>query len=1607
MRSVSGLTYRKLYGTHGITLSGSGGGYIAPNPWGNGIPRTSRGYYKPVNATSTPSPWSNQPDDWKMNGPLPRDYDTSIRVRESMVEVPVAWPRIKRDEYRKYFSYNPVERGGKDLMAKEYGTRGMEPRFFDSTFDRRWISPYHGQLSNAQTTNAGGLKMVGVREIVQLRNRLQPTIGYVIGGDPAHHGMRDRRPTFAEPTGQNGGRMGGTPHFDYLYQKPAYVKVFTTAGTTTGKRTYYEFYAPLFQKTIRIYYPTDPLWWRARGMIGTIYDGNDRNPNHAKAGPELRCSCKYGLHGYIPLDKDIVKAWLICRPGTQIEMPPPGEVSAGSYTARVARMHYHHFAFARGSGNTVESHDLDGSGSQAIEPYDMWWNKDQVTFLGDTGDVYNVASVEEDVDGAMIEVPIMNRGTVLSLEAWMDQSPFLAGGLTWAREQWAEPPSTSGEWYPPNAYLWSKRGPEGVYQRLDALPSDLFNMWLQNRNCFDYLQNPRTPYAHSIHYGRMWQTGLYNQTMPIGTLTRYGRIAFYVDPPWGKPGNAPFQNVVSWGGYGKNFSYTRDEVDMWRAVTIDDIEWRYHNNVHTIELAASGAGKRTTRTFRVAYDMVDYLNNSLQDIQGMFDYGGMNQTGRYIPVRELVNQAQLDRWNSGTEVVVLAGDGINFERIGNQTNAMDVTDVMQEIWKKRANYPIDGKGGWIAKGGKSLKEMLEYIASNNFPIKTAGPDTLPENVVDWNYRIKRTGPPVLGYVINDDHHMPKMDGEEEAPPTMIRTVISDENDPEGEGEEHITWKRERDPKARIVHMNSSPWLKVAKDGSNPARTYSPWNLILDASRDAQLVEPDEPDKSPLNFDEAKDGEAKYGWFWESVDDQPQSFEMRLNNVAALMSARDWYKQPPKVEYSGAICPNVGACFIATSNMTVAAARSYYASNVLSQTVISLDSPVCSRCGTKLFWDPEKEWNNPTRGVPGVFTPGDGIWTYEYAPTNEPQAFVNSIVVKVDGINDGQKESGGASGFGADWLGDDPPGYKIEIYDRRQETWATVVQCTRMEKGKYRVTKWDDATRQETSANASFVFDQKDMNFVRGSRLRVTSYPISVEYESGGEQGGVDNTGTYYVAGGDFVLNNATGPADWEEGQLRNAKLRIKGKLDTDPDDMEEYWQEFLIANHSAIKKDGDNAAVKFSCRQPLPSNGEWKEWEVIATMYRGGMRRCEVIGMNYNANELTTTNSPTVEFYTYGQRTKLQQRPLKIFKVKVHSNWGVVTADRIDPDEEQISDDVTAIKGARVVVDKVTGVRVIVPDPDNPGEVMEEIRDFFYVREYKYIYDHRTGEIIMPVYADVQVTVPTPTGGTTTVTETRRIDDLNKLFQLDTRSAPSMIEVVSWYQGRSTVTMMAEVEQRGKNWEAQVERGAICEMFSPMPGARGGSSPTLDGTLEMVSEKFRDHNNRYAERTLKWLVFNPEPMYAQPIIVQGIANGVVRTTIGYTPGGLETAEGWFSEQIERMGPRMIRYRLRPVIFSGPPDCILVGNIKVFAPPIKSYDWTLPGSGSSSGSGDAVRIMERTGGLLEGGLVITPAIVNKGTGNRNIRRTWASPLPTLIVFARDVLPGEEPKDSYSF
>lgn len=227
------------------------------------------------------------------------------------------WTGVTAADRAKYASGNALS--PKALIPGIQGDRA----------DEAIIAPYTAASHDS-------LKMASAKHLRMLRNRIEPWLAYTSDA-PAGGDFPRTRATYEDRLSDAVPRYSPKGHC----RADAVIR----AANDTGVDSFVQFWSGDYSwGSVREYYPPGLSWWWLNNVIGGRYSDNTGGQFHMDSGSKSgghRTVAKAAvfLHGLLPLDKEIMKAYLILYPAGEPSKEPIGR----DWQGMIKYEHYHAF----------------------------------------------------------------------------------------------------------------------------------------------------------------------------------------------------------------------------------------------------------------------------------------------------------------------------------------------------------------------------------------------------------------------------------------------------------------------------------------------------------------------------------------------------------------------------------------------------------------------------------------------------------------------------------------------------------------------------------------------------------------------------------------------------------------------------------------------------------------------------------------------------------------------------------------------------------------------------------------------------------------------------------------------------------------------------------------------------------------------------------------------------------------------------------------------------------------------------------------------------------------------------------------------------------------
>ena len=252
-------------------------------------------------------------------------------------------------------------------------------------YNDRYVSPYplsSSDIGGASDNN--GMDFISVNAIKNLRNMVMPWQAY-----PCY----DRDVADCNTIGQSGYKDRFTEKDKpFSERRKGLPTIIMASNDAKNDLNYVQFWDGTLipGKCVRAYYPTSPLWWYRHDAIGGIKRSGGKEPIHFNQsgavggtnefgyGGNLKTASFHSIQGWLPLDKEVVRAFFCFNMSYQPDCPPVGRTQKGG---PMHDKHWHSFTsknFERGFGQNHEEYD------RKMLADVMGWS-DEVTEEGNSG----------------------------------------------------------------------------------------------------------------------------------------------------------------------------------------------------------------------------------------------------------------------------------------------------------------------------------------------------------------------------------------------------------------------------------------------------------------------------------------------------------------------------------------------------------------------------------------------------------------------------------------------------------------------------------------------------------------------------------------------------------------------------------------------------------------------------------------------------------------------------------------------------------------------------------------------------------------------------------------------------------------------------------------------------------------------------------------------------------------------------------------------------------------------------------------------------------------------------------------------------------------------
>ena len=1490
---------------------------------------------------------------------------------------------------------------------------------YSTEIDNRIINPF--------TEDFKGLKMVTTDYMYQIRNRLQPTLAYVVGKKPNQDNFSSQ-PIDSFYAAYDIGKNPAKPQqyqqyhvkFDdrkYLSDYKKWVKrrsvvnnvVLAYAGPAGAQAQAFVQFPVGDQEQCywgKKYYPPDPHWWYDRQLIGGIATSLTGNQCHfdlpQKRYPGYRWNAYkniqknlysvvfMSMHGYVPLDKIVVAAYLI-QPGNQISCDEDavGQFQLiGSNMTRVAYNHYHSFYKSTLHQKGAEGATWDSVDCDSIYPYgNCHVHKDSGNFKD--GDRYAVIL---DYDGDVC--------------------------------------SSSDKHYV------DKYGDLFFIDEKSGIP-------IYKRKYFQKYKNKFLTKTQDVHLNPWHQQNLpyYSMLKKVNMDSVLSSLHHSVDSHIGdnKQGDGygvTETDCIKWNGFGTDIIQTKTQNQIWKQFTTQ--EFQKYQQLYRAQIQYTidfGEGNVQTKQFTQYYSKFnDFINEQMQPIPGYFPTDGVNTSG-LLNIQQ--NKTQVDTKdiqgqygdfivtqasNESNDRVQINGESQEYVQSGQSDKVINITENFKNLYyaRKKVIYTAETSQKTVSDFYKLDAAVWEGIGSQ------------PTWVASYNNRVYATD----GYYLNTNQNLPQLDDDRLIATVQYEKIQCDKHRifyslqtnrsyQFGSNDEITITKTENNKnqteKVTIIDSDSSSTVSVAdivsklNDKGVPAVLLND-NIVIDgddqtsyvidvggqikfkgttASACNRLVSYTNyyGEYHPYNLvDFNTAGGNSTGWITISDNDQVQTCIIDLYQMPRLKSARDYRVQSGYTDYTNAYCTNQDCRlnFKHDGKLTVGAAAH---NQGLS---FNKGTSSCPWCAHELSG--------------GSVVQSDGIETYVYDQLFEYDQIIKTIQLKMT------NGSGGSDIVKSNKVN----AMSLSVSDDLQK-WECILTALPETDNNYTVdSKYLDqssgSTYSQYNGSSKQTFEVGKNKLIRGRYLKVSIQP-SVYYYNYSYNISSYNSGCVVLGGTNSESQlkdvNLTEIEDIPNGYLKGSACKIYF-LDSDN----------KIGVLELIVKDnvGKNIYVDGSIVGLfVDSSNTLVRMQLQGKLYKTCLMQLSVVGCSYNSSKLIITPKQTIETRSYSTQADLGYLPIRFDKVSVVINDCYEIILQQIEGYSDVNDDEKGLKyWGQVVTQTFT-----VPKMDFEGEYIldkngkiqyeNKTISYYKITKGRFYFNVAHKKIMLPkrFYTTKYINqVPFGEEGADTqkiktnykksgeyyVLKMDQLTDNLSKWGVSKPYKITSLNTVIWSGQQGGVKLKitaAEIDGvdkgnifNGRGPAFQIQRGSI-NFIETEKYKNGGTQDVANG----VSTPLPDPNgvyNSYAainrntsKYTIPWVVYNNQLITKKDGSISQLS-GQFYITSNATMFTSYSAETFKSDIAGTNMQRAVGKCQGQIILKGKPNTVITGQLKVSAAAVTKRKFN-----------DNVYAVQLTGGLDYGGMMISPKIKLPQGGD--YRAALAYNLPYMLVYMKQRSP----------
>lgn len=1473
----------------------------------------------------------------------------------AFLEVPYGAESDTALSYKRY--HNSKIKWNTEQNACDYGMynpimpRHMIPGWYGDvdtgSEDEGVIAPYSTKAEDS-------LKLVSQEQMRVFRNGIEPIYAYCSGdtysGDyPVFRASYDQRESQDQPIIWNGRRSVIAP------------QVLACVNDEGGPRDSFQTYfsGDLVYGNVREYFPSGYTWWMMKNVIGGritqnlggwyhMDDGGKvgRGVMVGGSGGEYTCGtrtvakCAISIYGLLPLDKEILKAYVIISPsGVEPSKDPIGR----SWTGGPVMYCHYHAKTTTHYGDGTQQHLHGTAGYPEGQYFDE--NGEHV----DTNPPGTIVTSADDI-------------------RYQDESAYAF-------------------WGEGNMSVADDRGLYYEDRTLEIMT---------NLPCLydsEFHRKVGTAKVAVSSYDGESVIGMGYDADSFGT--KAGFIMKNLSNTEVKR-KQKYQYIAVDGDGFVVEKYPESEV--WKTTTTQEIEESIASHTSTIEFHVSDGTIENSKSYIFKQTdselYMDEIPRESQEITGYFDMSWANTKGYAYGEYAVEQPTGGGTWNApvifqDASTVAQGQAGISkpsndysgggdWGQVGQVPRCFDVTTIVKPMYENRI------KREFYAHAGCSLENLKKWTYYK--PISKGGKlDADVEKQNDCTYESGSSGI----YILTDGNSYPELDGNIDYVPSIdedgdkyelkkkeilivlefsLPLVITGENCNyciSVSDEEPSEEDRETSSISIGTYTSSSDLLGAVKgmfSGADEVKTEGNTKISVRSTKNIYVFDVGDNCYGKLgistgtfNVSQSRVVEVtNYAtgyhpdnlfsdvnkpWTFIDYSRRRESFTVDLLRAPLCQWQRDWRYEEGTSDYSNARCPEDG-CKAHSMGVAVAANK--------SNKYFNSSSPNCPLCGASLDTDDNKGRI--------VSSPGDGIKTYHYDAPFSPDPIISKIKVTPH----------------ASYM----TSYRVMSRADSHDTWRTLIDV-----GISLTSENNEITKEymmnypeRKSLGKSGVADVTISGIVRGRFLKVEcdegsqiseKHVYTVKRAATGDGYQVQATGdfsnwTNFEFSGIHAVVSSQYPSNYTETSIENSSDKV----------------EIVSAYILSDRKD----AIRFSLSKKVYGDNENGTKYIVFYVHQftGGIKELKVYGLHYKEESSGDADNdpgsggkyltimPMEDEHTWmlslnSNKYKMPEAPIQIYEVSVGRNGG--SGVRLS----EATDSSTALKWT---TEKKS---LTIKEKNSKGVMEEKTINYKVITGGNYYYNPISGEITVP----------------TTDNENefwgKYEDSLRERGYADV-CTPNTLTIRYCNGNGKSVTLSAMAAGHGPSY--MLEKNAIqyftSETLDALP-SNGKMCKTLkmDGT---------DVNSGTVD--MKWMCYNNKPAVLS-IEKQSTSNskqGSVQWTAGefrkpsFT--GKEIAgkmddDKAFVDLFGQYAENCYGQCETEMTITGAPNKILSGELRFYAKGVTETSMDL-------GNGTTLKYSENTGGIKQGFLIVSCAPISTETG----RDTVCYSVPELLIYAKE-------------